>query len=124
MHKANTQNVASITMFAAAVTVLGTAVTIGADGLAAAPDAGKMPDGIVMEGAVKVNCPFQASQPGQGVHKALAGSDVARGDDLSVGAGGRFNKAAAGEDIVGKAVTAGAADEYIGILFNYRGAAA
>ena len=123
-HKANYDKLMTITVFAAALTIRGVGAVINSDGEAEAPAAGVMPDVIFTEGGVPQGEAVQGAMPNGGIIPVVAGAPIAVGDEVTTDAEGKFIPAATGNAIVGKAVTAGAVDEYVGIQFTYKGAKA
>ena len=124
-HKANYDKLVTITVFAAAISIRGIGATINADGEAQATAAGAMPDVIFTEGDVAAGSAVQGATPNGAIISVLAGAAVPVGADVTTDADGKFVPAAAGNAIVGRAVTAaGAADEFIGIQFVFKGAKA
>jgi len=124
-HKANYDKLVTITVFAAAVSIRGIGATINSDGEAAVPAAGTMPDVIFTEGDVPAKAAVQGAIPNGGIIPVLAGAAITVGQDVTTDADGKFIPAATGNAIVGRAVTAaGAADEFVGIQFTFKGAKA
>ena len=125
-HKANYDKLKTITVFVgAADSVRGIGVTIDAQGECNPTAAGAMPDVIYCEGGVKQGGAVQGAMPDGAIVPVLAGAAITVGLDITTNAAGKFIPAAAGNAIVGRAVTAAtAANEFFGIQFTYKGAKA
>ena len=123
-HKANYDKLMTITVFTAALSIRGIGVVLNADGEMETPTAGQMPDVIFTESDVAAGNAVQGAIPNGGIIPVLAGDAIAVGNFVTTDADGKFVPAAAGQAIAGKAVTAGAADEFVGIQFTYKGPAA
>ena len=122
-HKTNGYDqLCTITVFCAAISILGIGVTVNADGEHEAAAAGTMPDVIYTEGGVAASEAVQGAVPNGGAIKVLAGAAVAAGVDVTTDAAGKFITATTGDTIVGRSVTAaGAIDAYFKILFGNKG---
>lgn len=125
MHKANYESHKVITVFAPAGFERGIFSTVGADGQIAAAAAGTMPDVVTMS-PTEVNAEAIAGAiPNGGIVLVQAGGPITAGDAVTGDGDGKAVVAAAGNAIVGKALTsADAASEFVAIQFNFRGTAA